>query len=293
VRQVPADRAGPGAYDAVRSVAWDAVIDVSWQPGWVRGALAALADRARHWTYVSSCSVYASQAVPGADESAPVHDPLPGEQAGRQQYGEAKAACEQACSVVLGDRLHISRAGLLAGPGDLSDRVGYWPGRFSRGGDVLVPGDDGPAQLLDVRDLAAFLLQVSGRGDPLVANAVGAPTSLHAVLAAAQEVAAGGPDLTADTLTMVEPDDDWLLQHGVEPYMGPESLPMWLPLAEFAGFSARDDTRAVDAGLERRPVIETLAAALADERRLGLDRLRKAGLTPGRERELVAAWRAR
>jgi nucleoside-diphosphate-sugar epimerase len=308
VRQVEADRSQPGAYETVRSGDWDAVIDVAWQPGWVRSALAALAERTRHWTYVSSCSVYAGQTDPGADESAPLLDPLPGDRATREQYGAAKAACEQACAAALGDRLHISRAGLLAGPGDLSDRVGYWPGRFARGGDVLVPGDDGPAQVLDVRDLASYLLLVAGLGTPLLANAVGAATTLHAVLTAAEQVASeeaaagatavgeaagGAGDAGNAAVTRVEPDDAWLLEQGVEPYMGPESLPLWLPLPDWAGFSARDDTRAVDAGLARRPPAETLAAALADERRLGLDRPRQAGLTPGRERQLVAAWRAR
>ena len=58
-------------------------------------ALAALAERTAHWTYVSSVSAYASHEAVSAGENAallPAAEP----EVGAEQYGEAKAACEQA-----------------------------------------------------------------------------------------------------------------------------------------------------------------------------------------------------
>jgi 2'-hydroxyisoflavone reductase len=89
---VVADRRDDQAYDQVRDHDWDAVIEVSWQPGLVRGALAALAERAAHWTYVSSGSVYATHEALGADETAPLLPAAAGEEASPEQYGEAKVA---------------------------------------------------------------------------------------------------------------------------------------------------------------------------------------------------------
>ncbi len=167
VTWVRTDRADPAAYDEVRGRDWDQVVDVSRVPGHVRTALAALGDRAAHWVFVSSCSVYAEHATPGADETAPVLPAHEGDTATVEQYGEAKVACEQLCIEALADRLLVARSGLIAGHGDLSDRFGYWPGRFaaavtgmngwSAAAPVLVPDTfDAPTQTLDVRDLAGW-----------------------------------------------------------------------------------------------------------------------------------------
>src|SRR6478609_6859244 len=102
VHMVAADRSSAAAYGLVADQDWDGVVDVSWQPGFVRGAVAALADRAGTWVYVSSGSVYAAHGTPGADEGAALLPALEGDVADRESYGEAKVACEQAVLAAVG-----------------------------------------------------------------------------------------------------------------------------------------------------------------------------------------------
>ena len=277
-----ADRSQPGAYDGVTARDWDAVVDVSWQPMLVRGAVTALGPRTAHWTYVSSCSVYAAHDTPGADEDAPLlaalADDVP---ATGENYGEAKVACEAAVVSAVGDRALLARAGLIGGPGDPSDRYGYWVSRFALAGDgpVLVPDtDDQPTQTVDVRDLAVWLVTAGEAGTTGPVNCVGERQRLGDLLDAANMVAGG-------RARRVGADPQWLQDNDVTGWSGPRSLPLWLPWADHAGFGARSDARALGSGLTRRPVDQTLADTLADERHRGLDRVRAAGLS--REDELL------
>jgi nucleoside-diphosphate-sugar epimerase len=289
---VRADRDRPDGLAEVATEEWDAVVDVSRQPGQVRRAVAALADRSALFVFTSSGNVYADHGTPGDDESAALLPPLDGDvMETMETYGPAKVACEQHVRAAFGaGRSLILRVGLIGGPGDIFDRTGYWPLRFARpaapDGRVLVP--DAPhlsTQVIDVRDLAAWIVDAGQRRLSGTFNAMGETMPLPRHLALARAVA-------GHSGAVVPVDQEWLLAHGVEPWMGDRSLPLWLPLPDYAGFSARASSAARGAGLTTRPLADTLTDTLAWELATGWDRPRKAGLSAADERRLLDAAQA-
>ncbi len=284
---VGADRREPDAYRRVAGRTWDLVVEISWQPGMVERAARALAGRASSWVLISSCSVYAGHDTPGAEESAELLPAVSGETVDVEDYGGAKVACEQITAELTGGRAVLARAGLIGGDGDGSDRTGYWPGRWAlaAGGPILLPEDRSrPVQIVDVRDLAEFVLGagLGGRSGPV--NVVGQRTDLADALRLSADAAASAG---FEPATPVTASDEWLTRHEVSPWSGPRSLPLWLPGPDHAGFAARSDRRSLDWGLRRRPLADTLRAALVHEQREGLDRARRAGLSRAEELALI------
>jgi len=274
---VATDRMSQAAYDAVRLQEWDEVIELSHDPAQVVPALEALADHAAHWTMVSSVSVYASNAASGADEAAALVAPVD-----LSDYAQAKVAAEVQTHAAVGDRLLIVRPGLIGGPGDPSDRFGYWVARLAAAGTegVLTPvADSMRVQVIDVRDLAGWLVSAAAGGLVGTFNAVGNIHGMNETLAWAAEV-------TGFEGRFVSATDDWLVAHDVNYWAGPRSLPLWLPQTD-AGFSQRSNAAFIAAGGTLRSLRETLGDVLQDETVRGLLRDRRAGLTRSEETELL------
>ena len=172
---VQADRDDPASFDKVTGP-WDAVADVGRDPGRVGAAVAAL--ETRHWVYSSSASVYTRSDQPEQAEDAPIHEPLTDERLTRpEDYGSAKVACENAVQSANAPAA-IIRAGLIGGAGDDTSRSGYYPWRFAHpsGPDVLVPDDlDFPCALIDVADLAAWVITLAEQRTEGVSSPPGPP----------------------------------------------------------------------------------------------------------------------
>lgn len=263
VRFLAADRSQPDGLSVLDGEEFDAVVDVARRPDHVRHAVRALANRVGHWTYVSSISVYADHTTAGGrHDNTPLLDPAAPDTDGADEtaelYGARKVTCEQVVRDGLGaDRSMFCRAGLIVGPEDPSGRFAYWVDRMARGGRVLAPGDpDRPVQVVDVRDLAAWLVAAGERGLTGTFDATGAAVPMRECLARIAAGVGAEPELTWV-------DQAFLLAHGVPPWAGKGALPLWLPVPEYVGMLSRDVGPALATGLPTRPVAETAADTLA------------------------------
>jgi 2'-hydroxyisoflavone reductase len=249
-----ADRTDPAMLRAALGTAeWDAVIDTwSGAPAVVRDSAALLADRAGHYGYVSSRSVYSWPPPPGQDESGPVVDGDPAD-TGQEDYAAAKRGGELAAVEAFGDRALLARAGLIIGPYEIVGRMPWWLGRIDRGGDVLAPGPpDRPLQLIDCRDLAAWMLSAADRGLGGAFNTVS--KSGHATMASLLDAAISA---TGSSARLVWVSPEVIESAGIEAWT---ELPIWLPpTGEAAGLHDGDVSAAYAAGLTCRPIEETIA----------------------------------
>jgi len=172
--------------------AWDCVVDVSgYRPDQLRPFLDLAGASVVHYLYVSTVSVYAEPMPPGAAEDAPMLSVGEDIAAGDPRaYGGLKALCELLLRDRLGERLTVVRPTFVIGPHDYTDRFTWWVRRIAHGGRMAVPPNLGQhLQLIDVRDLAAFMVRIVEGRVPGTFNAVGPerPISMAAMIEAVAE----------------------------------------------------------------------------------------------------------
>jgi 2'-hydroxyisoflavone reductase len=272
---------------------WDVVIDNSdstGNPAWVELSASLLQKTVKRYILVSTRSVYSDTSRVPMTIDAPLFTrenskitegrPLP--------YGLGKAECERITHKYFPGRALIVRPALIVGPGDLTDRFTYWPVRIERGGETLAPGDGtDPVQVIDARDLSEWMIRLAESGTVGTYNALGPK---HRTFA---ELLYGIEAVTTADCTFVWVDTDFLSEHKVRGYA---EMPVWQPARDGKeGFARFDITRELALGLTFRPLAVTARDTLdyfhaqSPERQEKL----KAGITPEREAEVLAAWKSR
>jgi 2'-hydroxyisoflavone reductase len=276
---------------------WDVVIDTSgYVPSHVRASASLVAEGARQYVFLSSVGAYADHGQP-ADETSPVaqadEEWIAGVKTIRESlanYGAMKALCEQEAEAAMPGRVTNIRPGLIVGPRDRSDRFTYWAVRVYRGGEILAPGAGiDPVQLVDVRDLATWILDCIEKKIMGLFNAI-SPAGRFTM--AEMLYGIKGAFTTDARFTWV--DADFLEAHEVAAWT---NLPVWIPAeGEYAAFHLVSTEKAVAAGLKFRPLADTARDTVAwcNEER-GEDYVfgKLAGISKERQDELLAAWHAR
>lgn len=269
--------------DGLAETAYDAVVDVARRPSQVRAAVAAWPGA--HWVFVSTVNVYPDPHEPlGTPATTPLREPLHDDvdpTSSPEAYGRMKVACEQAVRARARSAT-IVRPGLIVGPGDPTGRFGYWPARLAEGGEALAGGDPSDRlQIIDVRDLAAWIVSLAEQRTTGDYDGVGEVVPAGELLA---EVAAG----VGSTATLTWVPQEVLAEQGVEPWMGPDALPLWLPRPEYDGMAAHDPAPSIAAGLRLRPVAETARDTLAWLR--ATPDAATTGMSREKEAAVLTAW---
>jgi 2'-hydroxyisoflavone reductase len=294
VEALRGDRASDDDLARLSGRSFDLVVDTcGFVPDVVGRSAKVLAGSGAHYAYVSSIS--ATTTWPGA----PTPDGLDGQDcpsdAGPDDgdYGKLKAGCERAVTEVFGERSTVVRAGLILGPHENVGRLPWWLDRIARGGEVLAPGNpDVPMQLVDARDLAAFMLDTGASGTSGTYNASGPRGNATMGSLLADCVAATGSDAT---LTWV--DDAFLVEREVQPWT---ELPLWMPPGQDGDHVWDAETGAAErAGLRARPVAETVRDTWAWMQAGGRvpeqpphAHVPPHGIDAEKERRILAEWRA-
>ena len=298
VEELHGDR-NSGDLAALKGREWDVCIDnPTTLPFWARDAGRLLQGKVGQYVFISTISVYAANDTADADESAALAQYTGADamletqdtvRANMALYGPLKARSEAEVRHWFGEMATVIRPGLIVGPGDETDRFTYWPARIARGGEVLAPGSgEDPVQFVDARDLAEWTIRMAEQRAFGTFNATGPATMLR--MRGMLEGIRGALKSDAQFTWAAA---DFLEAQKVSPW---SDMPAWVPAdGDSAGFARRSIKKALANGLSFRPLAVTAADTLAWFKAEPAERQAKlrAGISPEREKELLALWKSR
>ena len=267
---------------ALADGAWDATVDTcAYLPRQVHALADALGGRGGHHLLVSSVSAYAPADGPGLTEDAPLaelDDPSV-EVVTNETYGGLKVLCERTAVERHGPSTVLVRPTYVVGPDDYTWRFPWWVARIARGGDVVAPGpDDVPAQVIDVRDMAAWMVRLLEDGASGAFHAV----SPEPVFTWRQQLEA-----IVDAVGPAGTRLRWLDAETVHAAGLPEgTLPLWSGDDPDIWLMAADPAKAYGTGLTPRPLADTIRDTLAWTRTV--EQPADAGLSAAAEQDLLA-----
>jgi len=272
---------------ALKGRSFDSVIDTSgYFPRDLDASATYLKDKAPHYVFVSSISAYADESGAPITEDTPL---APWDEKLEEltevvpaAYGALKAECERRVQRVYGDAALVIRPGLIVGRYDPTGRFSYWPHRFRKGGDIVVPEDrTAKVQVIDAYDLAEWTLDLCERRSGGIFNAIGPGKTFTF-----GDLIDALMPLAPESSQLVPLSSDFLLAHEVAPWTG---LPMWLPNKKDSdGMMGASLKKPLAAGLSHRPLAATIADILAEIDETGVF-VAGASLTEDQEQALLAA----
>ncbi|MCX4564395.1 NAD-dependent epimerase/dehydratase family protein [Streptomyces phaeochromogenes] len=273
---------------------WDAVVDTSnsdLAPRDVLLATTILRDQVRRWVHISTVSVYEGWPHHVLTDHSPLLDCPPnvdetygytGEDGSPTTYGFQKAGAERAVTEAFGDSAVFLRPGVILGPGEYVGRLPWWLERAKRGGRFLAPTPASQRiQPVDVRDVAQFALHQAAN------TTSGGYNVTHLDGTSFEEFLSGCLAATNGTGAPVWVEPAVLKEHGIAQWT---EIPLW---RTHAGVWAVDSSRAVAAGLNCRPIAETIRDTwrwwAADGRPVDHPRWAEHGITPEKEAKVLAS----
>lgn len=242
---------------ALENGKWDVVIDNSGsREGWAEKTAELLKDKADLYMFTSSTGVYYPYLGDNIDETTEVllKEPEVIENEDEKLeywYGVMKATSEVAVSQAFGkDRSILVRPTYMIGPADQTDRFIYWPIRLAKGGEIMIPGKtEDPAQYIDVRDVAEWMIRLAEKRTTGTFNAVG-PKAKQTMPEFVQE-ANEAFDVKSEFVQIT--DYEFLKASGV-PYL----VPWIMPEGKNYGSSRVNNEKAIANGLTFRPLTESV-----------------------------------